>query len=485
MSVMSWPLCVRNRGHTKTTRSRLVAMMRKGSGTGAPPARAALSRRRFMLGAAAAGVGSGSASAQEGRWWEAIPGFAIPGNRKREQDRRERERDGESEVLNDLRRSAVPWRSEQMLESMDRAISLYERLAARGGWRPVPAGRTLRPGDDDDRLPLIRRRLFITADFGAEGIPSWKLDGYTFDSDIEMAVRRFQDRHGLKVNGRADRPTIDAMNVPVHARLEQLRLNRRRIEDVSYGRGEDRHVLVNVPAFQLEAVEHHEVVLRHRVIVGKPNRQTPSIRATIRALNFFPYWRVPQSVATLDLIPRLRKEPEYLGNEMIRVFNGVNGPELDPMQIDWASADGTKLWFRQDPGPQNALGLVRIDMPNPEIVYMHDTPMKSLFSQSGRAFSAGCVRVQDVFKLVEWIARYEAGFEQPGRVDQVLASGQAFDVTLTRPVPVIFAYITAWAEQNGRVDFRPDIYGRDGAKDLVAGLHDPEAPPPPSAGLAP
>ena len=188
---------------------------------------------------------------------------------------------------------------------------------------------------------------------------------------------------------------------------------------------EDRYILVNVAAFQLEAVERHQVELRHRVIAGKPERQTPTVRATIKALNFFPYWRVPESVAHLDLIPRLVKEPEYLRKEQIRVLTGsYNGPEIDPGQHRLAPGGRAKLRFRQDPGPQNALGLVRLDMPNEHGVYMHDTPMKPLFDQRGRAFSAGCVRVQDVFTLAEWVARYEPGWEQPGRAQEILGCGQ-------------------------------------------------------------
>src|SRR5262249_17077368 len=273
-----------------------------------------------------------------------------------------------------------------------------------------------------------------------------------------------------------------ALNVPAQARLQQLRINLARLRELTQHRIEDRYVLVNAPAFQLEAVEHHQVELRHRVIAGKPERPTPSVRATIKALNFFPYWRVPDSVATLDLIPRLVKEPDYLQKEHIRVHSGsFNGPEIDATNIDWRLADANRLKFRQDPGPQNALGLVRLDMPNAEGVYMHDTPMKPLFNQRARAFSAGCVRVQDVFALAEWIARHEAGWERPGRVKEILDAGQSFDLNLTRPVPVFFTYITAWAEPNGSIQFRPDIYGRDGLRELSAPHErDPaEGPAPP------
>jgi murein L,D-transpeptidase YcbB/YkuD len=190
---------------------------------------------------------------------------------------------------------------------------------------------------------------------------------------------------------------------------------------------------------------------------------------------------VPESVATLDLIPRLSKEPEYLQNEKIRVLTGsYNGPEVDPANIDWRAVDPKQIRFRQDPGPWNALGLVRIDMPNSEGVYMHDTPMKRLFSQRWRAFSAGCVRVEDVFTLAEWLAKYETGWGHPGRARDMIATGQAVDINLTRPVPVYFTYITAWAELDGRIMFRPDIYGRDGVQDLLASLdRDPDEDAPP------
>ncbi len=431
-----------------------------------------ITRRSLVLGTGASVLGLSAsavnAQATEARWWEHI--FeSNPGRSRRPTEPR-------PEELNDLRPDATPWRSDLMLRQMDAAIARYQRIVSQGGWVPIPNGRVLRPGEDDERVPYVRRRLIISGDLNSYG-SSYDLS-YSFDSRLEAAVRRFQESFGLRITGRIDQPTVAQMNVSAHQRLEQLRLNQRRIRELIQERVDDRYVLVNVPAYQLEAVEGHQVYLRHRVIVGKPDRATPSIRTTIRALNFFPYWRVPDSVARLDLIPRLIQEPDYLQKEQIRAFNGWGGPEIDTSSIDWRHVDPAKIKFRQDPGPQNALGLVRIDMPNEHIVYMHDTPMKPLFNQRGRAFSAGCVRVQDVFELVEWIARYEPGWEQPGRVREVIAAGQALDVTLTRPIPVLFTYITAWAEADGRVEFRPDIYGRDGSREF-AGERDPEAPPPP------
>ena len=425
-------------------------------------------------------MATGRVSAQDSgvHWWEVIPGFGHQEKPRRASDEDLRPR---AEVLDDLRPDANPWRSDVMIEALEGAVQRYQSIVANGGWPMVPS--TRRPEDDDQRAPLLRQRLMISGELSRKATSGF---GYGYE-DLEPAVRRFQHNNGLRATGRLDTSTLQALNVPAQARLAQLRVNLQRLRELTEQRIEDRYVLVNVAAFQLEAVEHHQVELRHRVIAGKPERQTPAVRATIKAINFYPYWRVPESVAHLDLIPRLVKEPEYLAKEQIRVLTGTyNGPEVDPAQIDWRQADATKLRFRQDPGPQNALGLLRLDMPNEHGVYMHDTPMKPLFNQRSRAFSAGCVRVQDVFALAEWVARNEQGWEQPGRVQEILGAGQAFDLNLSRPVPVYFTYITAWAEPAGGIQFRPDIYGRDGMRDVVASHErDPSDGPAPPWTLAP
>ena len=430
--------------------------------------------------AMAAAAGGAMAQGTDGPWWEAIPGFG----RSESQPRRTSDDDPRrrAEAIDDLRPGPTPLRSDVMIEALEGAIQRYQRIVANGGWPTIPGSRMIRPEDDDERMPALRQRLMISGELRRQ-----QSDGFGFSEDLDVAVRRFQLNHGLRTSGRVDKPTLMALNVSAPARLAQLRTNQQRLRELVAQRVEDRYVLVNAAAFQLEAVERYQVELRHRIIAGKPERQTPAVRATIKAINFFPYWRVPESVAHLDLIPRLVKEPEYLQKEQIRVFTGsYNGPELDPISIDWRQADAAKLRFRQDPGPQNALGLLRLDMPNEHGVYMHDTPMKPLFNQRGRAFSAGCVRVQDVFTLAEWVARYEPGWEHPGRAQEILAAGNAFDLNLTRPVPVYFAYITAWAEPEGAIQFRPDIYGRDGLRDVAAAHErDPSEGPAPPWTLAP
>jgi murein L,D-transpeptidase YcbB/YkuD len=438
-----------------------------------------LSRGLGLALLAAAAAWSGTSAAAQENWWEGITGFGAPDfTGKRASLERTPPR---QDALNDLRPNDVPWRSDEMLAAMEDAIARYERIVNKGGWPTIPGNRMLRPGDDDERVVYLRRRLAVSGELPR----SASTNDYSFDSAVEQAVVRFQENNGLRANGRVDQPTLAALNVTAEERLAQLKLNHGRILELVQQPPEERYVLVNIPAFQLEAVERYQTVLRHRVIVGRNGRETPTLKATIRNLNFFPYWRVPDSVAQLDVFPRLVKEPDYLQKERIRVLTGdFNGPEIDPVSIDWSQADAKRIKLKQDPGPQNALGLVRIDMQNEHGVYMHDTPMKPLFQQRSRAFSAGCVRVQDVFQLVEWIAKYEPGWENPGQVQATLDMGQALDVPLTRPIPVYFAYITAWAEPDGRISFRPDIYRRDGSA-AMAEVIDPDEPPPPPQGLAP
>jgi murein L,D-transpeptidase YcbB/YkuD len=449
------------------------------------PLRAILPRIRHggsaVLLAAAVMLGLPGASRAAETWWDGIQGFGTPDfSGKRTTERTPIKPD----VVNDLRSGSVPYRSEEMVSFLDKAIVQYQAIVNKGGWPTIPGNRMMRPGDDDQRLPALRKRLRVTGEL--KGSTSG-FEDFSFDSTTEEAVRRFQERHGLRVSGRVDQPTLAALNVTADERLKQLELNRQRVMALLQQPIEERYVLVNAPAFQLEAVDRYEVAQRHRVVVGRPQRETPELRATIKALNFFPHWRVPDSVAQLDVFPRLVKEPDYLEKEKIRVvMNDFNGPEIDATAIDWSTADASKVKLRQEPGPQNALGLVRIDMQNEHGVYMHDTPLKTLFDQRARAFSAGCVRVQDVFKLVSWIAQYEPGWENPGQVEAVIEAGLPLDVQLTRPIPVYFAYITAWAEQSGQVQFRPDIYNRDGQPYAAAAQAvDPDAPPPPSGGLAP
>jgi murein L,D-transpeptidase YcbB/YkuD len=374
----------------------------------------------------------------------------------------------------ELRRDDATLLGDETRAAVDAAIERYTDIVARGGWPSMKTGRTIRPGDEDERLPAIARRLLISGDLRSR---PGRTEPYALDDEIAAAVRSFQARHGIKPNGQIDRGTIQAMNVSADKRLAQLRITRVRLREMAAAVAKnERYVLVNAPAFSLEAVEGGRVQQRHRVIVGRSERQTPGVNALIKNINFFPFWHVPESVAHLDLIPRIKKEPDYLQKEKIRVLKDFkSNEEISPERVDWDAPEAKTLKFKQDPGPQNALGLVRIDMPNEHTVYMHDTPMKQLFAQRGRAFSAGCVRVEGVFDLVAWILRDVPGMDR-AQIDVILNEGNPLDIPVPKPIPVHFVYVTAWAEPDGRVEFRPDLYGRDGTQELVASYTGEPAP---------
>ena len=414
----------------------------------------------------AGGLAGASAPASAQEWWENFPGFKSQESpRPAVNDERRRQ-----DQLNDLRTDRLPMRSQEMIEALDAAVQRYQAIVSNGGWPVIPGTRTIGP-----RTTTSAWRILLPPSVPMSGElkrrPTKTLFGTDYSEDLEGAMRRFQEDNGLRVTGRADRPTLQALNIPAHARLAQLRTNQQRLRDLlSVHRGDDRYVLVNAAAFQLEAVEQ----ARGRAAPPRHRRQARAADAD-RARHHPRAQLLPVLAGAGE---RGDAGPHSAPDQGARVpaagahsrADGVLQRHRDRrlLRSTGARQDARELRFRQDPGPQNALGLVRIDMPNAEGVYMHDTPLKQLFNQRGRAFSAGCVRVQDVFTLVEWIAKYENGWDEPGRTQDVIATGQALDMNLTRPLPVYFTYITAWAELDGRILFRPDIYNRDGVRDLVA-----------------
>jgi len=342
-------------------------------------------------------------------------------------------------------------------QALAEAITAYEIIAANGGWPEIPGNRPLRKGDDDERVAVLKARLRATGDLV---LPTRRAT--EFDEAVEQAVKTFQFRHGIEPNGVVHGLTLRSMNVPARERAAQLKSNLQRIHELLPRLSGRRYVVMNAASFELQAIEDGRVALASRTIVGKRQTPTPTISATVQAVNLLPYWHVPSSIAQAALVPAVRKDPGYLQRERIRVFSSFGGGELDPGQVNWWGPETQRLVFRQDPGPQNALGLIRLDMPNKAIVYMHDTPMKPLFNSFERAFSAGCVRVQSVFDLGGWLLADQGWTSE--RLEQTALAGRAETIKLSRPVPVHFIYLTAWADRT-TVQFRNDLYNRDEAPD--------------------
>ena len=336
------------------------------------------------------------------------------------------------------------------------AIVRYRGIAARGGWDPVPGGAALKQGSVDPvRVPLLRRRLAATGD--GDGDATGRASA-VFDPGLTAAVEHFQARHGLDVDGVVGPRTRDALNVPVELRIAQLGCNLARIAAFPRSPG-GRHVFINIPGQQLEAVEDGRVVQRHRVVIGKVDRQTPPYISEITSLAFNPTWHVPRSIAGKDILPQIRADPDYLSRLGIRVFDAGTGRELDPAAVDWDLAGSGDVILRQQPGPDNALGTVKILFPNPHAVYLHDTPAQSVFERAVRTASSGCIRVENVHDLTAWLLMPQ-GWDR-ARVDALVASGAREAVVLRPPVPIYIVYLTAWVDDEGRVNFRDDIYGRD------------------------
>ena len=364
-------------------------------------------------------------------------------------------------------------------QRLQEAIGLYQDIVSAGGWPSLKKGTTLHLGDQDEIVPLLRKRLRITGDWAGNADSS----DWSFDERTQAALMHFQRRHGLMPTGVMDVRTVNTLNVPAELRLSQLRANLLRMQEIVTRGLPDRYVMVNAAAMELQAVDEGRIALKSRVIVGRLERPTPFAAARIQGLNFFPYWNVPESIGFKDLIGKLSKDPEYLTHEHIRVLSNPGDNEIDPHAIDWSQPEFLSIRFRQDPGDFNALGLVRIDMPNPDNVYMHDTPLKELFRRPIRAFSAGCVRVQKIFDLVTWIASTNGDWDR-ARIDSVLGSGLATDVKLAKPINVYFIYQTAWVDTEIGVSFRNDIYGRDGVEPGQGAGREPGEPLP-VQGLAP
>ncbi|MCB1502366.1 MAG: L,D-transpeptidase family protein [Bauldia sp.] len=351
-------------------------------------------------------------------------------------------------------RGDIPTLSPDIVGAAEHAILQYSDIVANGGWPMVPPEQKLKVGSRGPAVAALRQRLIISGDLDATiGVSN------AFDSYVEAAVKRFQARHGIPADGVVGNSTFAALNVPAAVRLNQLSTNLTRLKMATKNLP-SRFIMVNIPAAQVEAVENGVVSSRHTAIVGKVDRPSPIVNSKVTEINFNPFWTVPASIIRKDLIPQMQKNPNYITDYKIRIYD-KQGNELQSSQINWNSDEATHYMFRQDPGDFNSMGNVKINFPSPEGVYMHDTPGKLLFNNEFRFESSGCVRIQGIRDLVKWILRDTPDWD-PATIDQMFVNGQRVDARVASPVPLYWVYITAWANVDGVVHFRNDIYGLDG-----------------------
>ena len=333
----------------------------------------------------------------------------------------------------------------------------YASIAANGGWPEVP--QALASGQSGAAVLTLRKRLAAEGDLDAAQIsnPQW-------DQALTNAIRQFQGRMGLKQNGQVRGATLTALNISADVRARQLASSYNRMAGINFSFG-DRYVVVNIPSAVVEAVENGHVAHRYVAVVGDVDHPSPEIIARVQAINLNPTWTVPTSIIKNEIIPKMRKDPAYLKRMKIRILDS-HGDEVKPMAINWSGNSAINYTLRQDSGAGNSLGNIRINMPNAQAVYMHDTPSKKFFGRDYRFLSHGCVRVADVFSFAQWLLEGTNTGSKSGVWDKASLrakadDGERTDIKLARSTPVIWTYMTGWVSEDGLVHFRDDVYGKD------------------------
>ena len=340
------------------------------------------------------------------------------------------------------------------------ALRNYRKREQQGPWQILPEGVTLKPGMIDARITLLRTRLIDTGDLGAELAAAGASDVY--DEVLLIAVRTFQERHGLATDGAVGIKTLAALNVPIEERIDQLRVNLERLRWIAAD-GDREFVVVNIAAYSAMYVVDGEIRWHGRAIVGRPSRPTPVFRAELSYLRLNPSWTVPPTILRQDVLPGVRRDPDYLHEHQLQLI-AVDGSIVDPATVDWrrAKASSFPYTLRQPPGPENALGRVAFMFPNRHSVYLHDTPARELFAKPERMLSSGCIRIENPVALAEMLVDNPERWNRALR-DTAVDADKTLRIDLPRKIPVMLLYFTAFPDMDGRIHFRQDLYDRDQA----------------------
>ncbi len=349
------------------------------------------------------------------------------------------------------------------------ALADYRSLQTAGGWPPIPEGETLRLDRDDPRVSMLRRRLQLTRD-----MPQGAADSTVFDEEVERAVKVFQYRMGLNDDGVVGKDTLAALNVPVETRIQQIRINLERARWILHDL-DPYAVVVNVAGFMAYINEGEKVTWMTRVQVGKPYHMTPLFRDELSYIEINPTWTVPYSIASRELLPKIKKDPNYLASHNMIVLDR-GGRQVDESTIDWASLSRGNFPYtlRQQPGPDNALGRIKFIFPNEHSVYLHDTPSKALFSRDYRVFSHGCIRVQDPYRLAEILIDDPQKWSL-AQIEAAVESRKTQRIVFEKKIPIYLTYWTAAVDDDLEVNFSRDPYDRDAR--VLAGLDADFVPP--------
>jgi murein L,D-transpeptidase YcbB/YkuD len=330
-------------------------------------------------------------------------------------------------------------------------LGKYLKIVTAGGWPQVPAtDKKLKPGESTPAIAIMKKRLQITGDMPGGDTSA------IFTDTLAMGIRNFQGRHGLKEDGTISQTLIKEMNVPAEARLQQILMNMGRMRWLP-PQPTGNLILVNIPEFMLHAYEGAKKAFDMVVVVGKEGHNTTTFTGDLNQVVFSPYWNVPESIVEKEILPAMARNASYLENQNMEIV----------------SQNGSLPTIRQKPGQNNALGKVKFLFPNSFDIYFHDTPSKSLFERSMRAFSHGCIRLAEPEKMANYLLRNQPEWT-PERISEAMNKGEEEIVKLKDAVPVVITYYTAWVDDRGRLNFRDDIYGHD--KKLAAKMFHSPAP---------
>lgn len=318
-------------------------------------------------------------------------------------------------------------------QSLVKEIIRYQHIEKNGGWGYLKwKKKTIQLGDSSELVQLVRKRLAITNETNAKDTSG------IFDKKLEADIIGFQTRNGLKPDGKIGLATLKELNVPVEERLLQLKLNAERCLQLPEDLG-DKYIMVNIPAFELIAIKKGKPVFISKIIAGKAYNRTAIFNGTMQYIVFSPYWNIPETIMQKEILPALSKHPGYMEQNHMEWFNGK---------------------IRQRPGPWNALGGVKFIFPNAYNMYIHDTPVKTLFNEQSRAYSHGCIRMEEPVKMAMFLLEEQKEWNQE-KINQAMNMDMETVVFLKEKTRIYIVYFTAFIDENGLLHFRRDIYERD------------------------
>ncbi len=363
---------------------------------------------------------------------------------------------------------AMPFDSGEGYEKLEKSLRAYQKMQNKDVWPVIASGEKIKLGARDPRVPSLRERLIAEHYLKRASIKEEDKD--LFDVDLDVALKKFQETHGLLVDGELGQNTINSLNVPIEKRVCQIKVNLDRMSTSQLG-WEKRYLVVNIPEFMLRVYEGENIPVEMRVITGQRTKQTPLFDDIMEYVVMNPTWNVPRKIAVQEELKHIQKDPEYFVKKGMKVVSKTEEGkvEVDPTTVDWTAMTPEEFNYHliQEPGSGNALGAIKFIFPNEYDVYLHDTPNHNLFKRADRALSHGCVRVSEPATLATYVLKDQPGDWTSEKIKKTIDVGEIKTIPLTNKLPVYLVYFTSWVDKNGDLHLRDDFYKKDAT---VAGM---------------